>query len=281
MTNQSKDQVEGVPAIESKVADTLSAAYDLLKGSDPIIEDTRRSLWRRLWAENTTREWIQRLEAEPSFCSELHHGIPDDLEVLNAMRASLTRARGHFGTYFILGLLNARIERTNAERYKAQPAWEDNNRQQGFCGLESRKYLPTADRINYSGFVCIGIQNSHAEWLCGSPDKPYQTSAIPKNTACRIAVWCQAEPSAGSFSEDLLIETGLDSDMVFFYVQVDCATLPLPYGRKKLFFHRKVKSESLYFDFFTPKRKGSHAVCIQLFQSQSLVKSATMVIHVL
>lgn len=254
-----------------KVSKALWEAYSALEADDPLSLNARNHLWRKLWALENVQAWITKLPKEPRMYRELHQAIPyDDPELLREIQSIAKLSSESLPALYILGLVNERLERSS---------------EMPFCDMRNSKenFIPSIQiagssgiplKLNYSGYVCAGVQYGKSAQL--------QTTnlPLPRNIRCRLGVWMQPEKSEKFVSEELLLETGIDEDHVAFTFEVDCATLPMSYGRRRIRFHRKSRSENCFFEFQTPSTLGQHILYVHVLQEFDLVKSLLIVLDV-
>lgn len=258
--------------------DPLRIAYHALTGDDPQIKSAKQHLWRQLWARDNVKALIDKCAEMPGIIKYLHLALPeDDVELLEQMKSVAERSGDSPCAFFIIGLVNERLERYRKTKL-------DSGRQQAVVD-RLEKNLSSAGtsryRENYNGYVCAGVKRLKGEWLGGTPDLPGEKAQLPPDTRCELIVWMQPDQPEGAWSDSVLIETGVDEDTVNFGVEVDCATLQFPFGRKAFRrFHRHERSGSVSFDFFTLKKKSEHLVCVHVFQYVSFVKSLMVVFKV-
>jgi hypothetical protein len=261
--------------------DPLGSAYQALKGDDPLIQSAKQHIWRRLWVRDNVEAWITCADM-PALSKYLHRALPQgDVELLEEIKMVAGKFSNSPYAFFIIGLVNERLERCHSRN--ADPASQQSAvTRSPFTSLEVFKTgrTPAKNRENYNGQLCAGVKRFGGDWLAGTPDLPGETTSLPPKTHCQLEVWMQPERPEGAWSDKLLIETGLEEDIVNFSFEVDCATLHFPYGRKSLRFHRRVKSDSVIFDFFTPKNKSEHLLYVHVFQDPALVKSLLVILKV-
>jgi hypothetical protein len=233
--------------------------------TDPLAQSTAKHLWRNIVARNAIQEWVGKIEIDPKFCMALHRAVPEhDPDVLEVFRTISATISHNPAALYILALVNERLAR---RQFKAEAA-------------PTNVFPKPAPRENYDGFVCAGIQSPEGQWISGTQEHPGTTTPLPPESQCRLAVWMQPDQPAGAWADSVLVETGVEEDIVSFSFEVDCATLHLPYGRKRVRFHRRQKSELILFDFMTPKEKSEHAAYVHVFQDARLVKSLLVVLNV-
>jgi hypothetical protein len=251
--------------------DPLRIAYHALRGDDPQIKSAKQHLWRHLWARDNVKAWIDNCAEMPGVVTNLHLALPeDDMELLEQIKSVAERYADSPFALFIIGLVNERLERYRKSKL-------DSSRQQA----EIDRQGTSRYRENYNGYVCAGVKRLKGEWLGGTPDLPVEKAQLPPHTRCELVVWMQPNQPEGAWSDSVLIETGVDEDTVNFGIEVDCATLQFPFGRKAFRrFHRRERSGFVSFDFFTLKKKSKHSVCVHVFQEVSFVKSLMVVLKV-
>jgi len=261
--------------------DPLGSAYQALKGDDPLIQNVKQHIWRRLWVRDNVEAWITSTDL-PALSKYLHRALPQgDVELLEEIKMVAENFSNSPHAFFIIGLVNERLERChsmNVDLVNQQSTVTSSS----FASSEVLKMRQTAakTRENYNGQLCAGVKRFGGDWLAGTPDLPGETTLLPPKTHCQLEVWMQPERPDGAWSDKLLIETGREEDWVNFSFEVDCATLHFPYGRKSLRFHRRKKSDSVIFDFVTPKNKGEHLLYVHAFQDPALVKSLLVILKV-
>ena len=263
--------------------DPLGNALRALRGNDPLVETAERQIWRQLWVRDTISDWIGRLVVDPRFFAELHKAMPDDVGLLQEIRKIAASADQSFPAICIVGLVNERLERCQSNKdYSICGVSPSAPRESVAASLFKQRlgYSPVSDRINYSGFICGGIQKRDGSWIAGTEEFPNDEAVLPVKTPSRLLLWLQPDQPAGAWADKILIETGQEIDWVNFNFEVDCATLHLPYGQKRIRFHRREKSGVVAFDFVTPPRAGEHVIFVHVFQASLLVKTLEVILKV-
>jgi hypothetical protein len=275
MANEKTAIIDKTTKSES-VSSELWKAYKLLTGiDDPIVHHTRKHIWRRIWAIDNLQEWFHKLTNEPKFAKILYQAIPyDDVELLQEIK-SIANNANESSSSFVVGLVNERLEHCRAQDFS------DMRPQAGMTVQSTFRNKPLVNKQNFRGFVCALVEDSRGKCIAGSEELPALTTALPLKTQCRLAVWMQPDKPIGPWADDVQIETGLDEDFVDFSFELDCATLPIPYGRKRIRFHRNQKSDAIYFDFYTEFEPEEHLIFVHVLQENRLVKSLMMVFQVL
>jgi hypothetical protein len=253
----------------------LWKAYSLLAGiDDPVVQHTRKHIWRRIWAIENLQEWFQKLTDEPKFAKILYQAIPyDDVELLQEIK-SIANNADESSSSFIVGLINERLERCRV------PSLGDTRLQEGMAFQATFQNRPTVNKRNYQGFVCAIVEDPHGKRIAGSAELPALTTVLPIKAKCRLAIWMQPDKPIGPWADDVQIETGIDEDLVDFSFELDCATLPIPYGRKRVRFPRNQKSDAVFFDFYTESEPEEHLIFVHVLQERRLVKSLMVVLQV-
>src|SRR5580704_19206069 len=77
---------------EAAETDPIGRAYLVLRdvtGGDQLVNETKRQLWRRLWARNTVNNWLEHAASQPRFLQSIYKGIPEgDPELLNEIKTA-------------------------------------------------------------------------------------------------------------------------------------------------------------------------------------------------
>lgn len=264
------------PAVKPKatsknLSKNLWEAYSALRENDPLSLNAKNQLWRKLWALENVNAWISKGPETPRFLRELHKAIPDDdLELLREIQCIAKQVPNRSPALYILGLVNERLERCTAPQAAQRIPPPDS-----FApSLQFSASSGFPMKLNYQGFVCVGVRYKK------SADLPIDRLKVPRNSLCQLGVWMQPTKAPDFQSEELLIETGIDDDFVTFTFEVDCPSLPISYGRRRIQFHRKQKSDVCLFDFHTPKAAGEHLLYVHVLQEFDLVKSLLVVLNV-
>jgi hypothetical protein len=268
---------------QKSLDDPLGQAYRSLQGDDPQVQNAKEHLWRRIWARDSVAAWIDSGSNMPALFKSLHRALPqDDIGLLEEIKLVAAKHDNSVPAFFIIGLANERIERCNSamlEKVRRQTSCAIPDPVSDSFGAFKLTQSSNTKRENYNGYVCAAVKSVGGDWLTGTPNLPITSTPLALGTYCRLTIWMQPERPEGVSAEEILIETGFDEDIVTFGIEVDCATLHFPYGRKGLRFHRRRKSGTVEFDFNTLRKATEHLVFVHVFQGTTLTKSLMIILR--